>query len=396
VARPAARRFVGRAHELGQLRALVEQAVAGRPGVAVVSGDAGVGKTRLLEELATRSRAAGHTVLVGACVPFGDYALPYVPIVDALRALEATPDGASLLRAEAARRPVLSRLLPHRLDDASPLSEELSEGLAQVQLFEALHGILVALAETAPVLFIIEDAHWADRSTRDLIAFLARTLRMGRVALVLSYRSDDVNRRHPLRPLLAELARRPDVERVELSGFSHAEVAELLHNTIEGPIEPQLLQRVFARSEGNAFFAEELLRASARPRTNALPEALVDVLLTRVEGLADESRRTLQLAAVAGRRTTHTLLVEAAADDPDQTEAALREAVDAGLLAHQGLPLAEQRAAVTSRGGTTEAALRVLQQGGFDALIGRALQAASERSVQLADMLSGAQPTEGA
>ena len=332
MARPAARRFVGRAHELGQLRALVEQAAAGRPGVAVVSGDAGVGKTRLLEELATRSRAAGHTVLIGSCVPFGDYALPYVPIVDALRALEATPDGASLLRAEAARRPVLSRLLPHLLDDASRPGDELTEGLAQVQLFEALHGILVALAEKAPVLFIIEDAHWADRSTRDLIAFLARTLRMGRVALVLSYRSDDVNRRHPLRPLLAELARRPDVERVELSGFSHAEVAELLHNSIEGPIEPQLLQRVFARSEGNAFFAEELLRASARPRTNALPEALVDVLLTRVEGLADESRRTLQLAAVAGRRTTHTLLVEAAADDPDQTEAALREAVDAGLL----------------------------------------------------------------
>jgi DNA-binding CsgD family transcriptional regulator len=334
VPRPAARRFVGRTHELAQLSAVVDLAVSGTPGVAVVSGDAGVGKTRLLEELASRSRAAGHTVLLGACVQFGDFALPYVPIVDALHALEASPDGARLLRAEAARRPVLTRLLPHLIEagDVVRPGHELAEGLAQVQLFEALHGIVVALAETAPVLFVIEDLHWADRSTRDLIAFLARTLRSGRVALIVSYRSEDVNRRHPLRPLLAELARRADVERIDVSGFSHAEVAELLHNTIDGPIEPQLLERVFARSEGNAFFAEELLRASARPHQNALPEALVDVLLTRVEALHEDSRRTLRLAAVAGRRSTHDLLVEAADADPDQTEDALRDAVEAGLL----------------------------------------------------------------
>jgi len=305
VPRPAVRRFVGRATELAQLAALVDLAAAGQPGVAIVSGDAGVGKTRLLEELVARSRTAGHTVLLGACVQFGDFALPYVPIVDALHALEASPDGALLLRAEAARRPVLTRLLPHLVEagDTSRHRDELAEGLAQVQLFEALHGIVVALAETAPVLFVIEDLHWADRSTRDFIAFLARTVRSGRVALVVSYRSEDVNRRHPLRPLLAELSRRPDVERIEVAGFSHAEVAELLHNTIEGPIEPKLLERVFTRSEGNAFFAEELLRASVRPHQNALPDALVDVLLTRVEALHEDSRRTLRLAAVAGRRS---------------------------------------------------------------------------------------------
>ncbi|MDQ1463664.1 MAG: hypothetical protein QOC73_605 [Actinomycetota bacterium] len=331
--RPTARRFIGRAAELAQLAAMLDAAADGVPGLAVVSGDAGVGKTRLLEEVAAHARAAGCTVLVGACVQVGEFGLPYVPIVDALHALEATPEGAALLRAEAARRPVLTRLLPHLSDAGEARSgPEPAEELAQVQLFEALHGIVLALAETAPVLFVVEDIHWADRSTRDLLAFLARTFRGGRVALVMSYRSDDVDRRHPLRPLLAELARRPDVERIALSGFSHAEVAELLNSAITGPVDPRLLERVYARSEGNAFFAEELLRASEHPRGAGLPDALVDVLLTRVETLPEESRRILRLAAVAGRRTSHDVLVDAADADLADVEDALRDAVGAGLL----------------------------------------------------------------
>ncbi|MGH8888654.1 MAG: helix-turn-helix transcriptional regulator, partial [Acidothermaceae bacterium] len=324
-------------------------AASGQPGFAIISGDAGVGKTRLLEELASRAAAAGHTVLIGSCVQVGDFGLPYLPIIDALRAVEATETGAALLEAEVVRRPALGRLLPQLAAAPTPVPTsatqpgqlgQFGEGLAQVQLFEAVHGIMLALAEQAPVLLVVEDLHWADRSTRDLLAFLARTLRTGRITIVASYRSDDVHRRHPLRPLLADLARRPDIERIELAPFSRAEMAELLAGLASDAIDPQLFERVFTRSEGNAFFAEELMRAagggSALRDTRGLPVALADVLLTRTEALSASARTVLRLTAVAGRRASHDLLVEAAESAPVQTEEALRESIEAGLLVSDG------------------------------------------------------------
>ncbi|MGH8889391.1 MAG: AAA family ATPase, partial [Acidothermaceae bacterium] len=234
MARFGARPFVGRGEELARLDSLLASAAAGQPGFGIISGDAGVGKTRLLEELESRATTAGHTVLIGSCVQVGDFGLPYLPIIDALRAVEATEIGAALLEAEVVRRPALGRLLPQLAVAPTPVPTsahqpgqlgQFGEGLAQVQLFEAVHGIALALAEQAPLLLVVEDLHWADRSTRDLLAFLARTLRIGRITIVASYRSDDVHRRHPLRPLLADLARRPDIERIELAPFSRAEMA---------------------------------------------------------------------------------------------------------------------------------------------------------------------------
>jgi predicted ATPase/DNA-binding CsgD family transcriptional regulator len=354
MARFGARPFVGRGAELARLDSLLASAESGQPGFAVISGDAGVGKTRLLEELEIRAAAAGHTVLIGSCVQVGDFGLPYLPIIDALRAVEASEAGAALLEAEVVRRPALSRLLPQLVGAGAPTLAQLptsanqpgqlgqfGEGLAQVQLFEAVHGILLALAEQAPVLLVVEDLHWADRSTRDLLAFLARTLRIGRITIVASYRSDDVHRRHPLRPLLADLARRPDIERIELAPFSRAEIAELLAGVASDAIDPQLFERVFSRSEGNAFFAEELMRAAAggaglRRDPSGLPVALADVLLTRTEALSASARTVLRLTAVAGRRASHDLLVEAAESTPAQTEEALRESIEAGLLVSDG------------------------------------------------------------
>ncbi len=346
-----ARPFVGRGDELARLEAVAVAVAGGQPGFAVVGGDAGVGKTRLLEELASRVAAAGHTVLIGSCVQVGDFGLPYAPMIDAFRAVAATEDGAALLRAEVVRRPALIRLFPQLAGPAAgpqaaaaPLAVgdggQLGEGLAQTQLFEALHGSLLALAQAAPVLLIVEDLHWADRSTRDLLAFLARTIRVGRVGIVASYRADDVHRRHPLRPLLAELARRPDIERIELAPFSRAELAELLSGSAGEPIDPLLLDGIFGRSEGNAFFAEELMRAadrgSRRPDAQSLPMALADVLLTRAEALSADGRALLRVAAVAGRRASHDLLLEAAESAEGKTESALRECVDAALLVSDG------------------------------------------------------------
>ncbi|WP_172832227.1 helix-turn-helix transcriptional regulator [Nakamurella panacisegetis] len=325
------RRLIGRQAELTEL---IDRSVSSsEPTITLLSGDAGTGKTRLLQEVGVKASAAGGLSLFGSCVQVGDFGLPYLPIIDALRAVEADPDGAQVLQQEAAVRPALARLLPQLVGGPAPTAPG-SDGLAQGQLFEALRRVLTALAETRPVLLVIEDVHWADRSTRDLIAFLARTLRTGRIAVIASYRSDDLHRRHPLRPLLAEMARLPHVRRINLGPLGRDEVAQLLEQLSGAPVDPQLLERVFARSEGNAFFAEELARARAGGPPGRLPDELVDVLLSRVEDLGPAGREAVRAAAVAGRRVGHDLLL-AAAGTPD-IEDGLREAVEAGLMISDG------------------------------------------------------------
>ena len=159
---------------------------------------------------------------------------------------------------------------------------------------------------------VLEDLHWADRASRDLIAFLARTLRSGRVMLVASYRSDELHRRHPLRPLLGELVRLPGIERLELAPFSRAELVEHLVAITGVPLAADQLERVYERSEGNPFYAEQLLAAGTGAADVGLPSTLADVLVARVHGLSEPAQQVLRVAAVAGRRVSHRLLAEVA------------------------------------------------------------------------------------
>ncbi|HEX9342188.1 MAG TPA: AAA family ATPase [Actinomycetota bacterium] len=340
--------FVGRAEELGRLLGVLARAEEGRPAVALVAGDAGVGKTRLLAELANHAEAQGVRVLVGGCMEVGDLGLPYVPFVDAFRDLGARPGEAELAGELAATVPGLGLLLPRRgaasgtggdrrspapaPESAPALAQPPGEGFERVRLFDGVLSLLVGLAERAPLLLVIEDLHWADRSTRDLVAFLIRTLRTGRVALVASYRSDELHRRHPLRPLLAELVRVPDLERVELRPFSRGELAQYLAGLEGADVPPDAVDRILARSEGNPFFAEELVAAGATRRDVALPEALADVLRDRVEALSDLAQQVLKVAAVAGRRVSHRLLLAAAGLPEAELEQGLREAIAAQVL----------------------------------------------------------------
>ncbi len=205
-----ASKLVGRAVEFGRLTRVLDQAAAGEPMVALVSGDAGMGKTRLVAELATVAAARGFMVLSGRCAELGD-SVPYLPLADALRSADHTDPA---LRDAIAARPVLGLLLPDR---GSPqlVGSEVS-GMAQQQLFGAVLGMLAELAEQTPVLLVLEDMHWADRSTRDLLTFLSRVLHRERVALIATYRTDDLHRGHPLRAVAAELLRLPSVTAIEV------------------------------------------------------------------------------------------------------------------------------------------------------------------------------------
>jgi DNA-binding CsgD family transcriptional regulator len=328
--------FVGRAEELERLLALVDRAAGGRPSAGLVAGDAGVGKTRLLVELADRAAKRDARVLVGGCMEVGDVGLPYVPFVDAFRDLGTRPGEAEVAAPLVAAVPSLGRLLPELGDDRSA-APALGDGFERVQLFDGVLTLLGRLGELAPLLLVIEDLHWADRSTRDLLAFLVRTLRGGRVALVASYRSDELHRRHPLRPLLAELVRIPDLERVELVPFGREELAQHLRAVAGEPVTAAAVDRILARSEGNAFFAEELVAAGAMRADVALPDALADVLLGRIEALPELAQEVLKVAAVAGRRVGHQLLVAAAGRPEAEVERGLRDAIAGQVLVADAL-----------------------------------------------------------
>jgi DNA-binding NarL/FixJ family response regulator len=324
--RGSAPQLVGRKAELGRLLALLDEAAAGRPAVGLLGGDAGIGKTRLLSELGAEAARRGFLVLSGQCVELGGGGLPYLPFVDALRAAGSSPVSAETMSEAVEERPALARLLSH-----GTIGEDSGAHSGQLPLFSAVLWVLSQLAAQAPLLLMLEDLHWADRSTRDLLAFLSRTLRQESVVIVASYRSDDLHRRHALRPVLTELSRVPGVERIDLPPLGDREMAQLLTGASEAPVSESTMASVLVRAEGNAFFAEELLAASADCLTD-VPWELADVLLGRVELLAPAAQHALRVASVAGRRVDHRLLAEAAGLGEHDLDEALREAVSRQLL----------------------------------------------------------------
>lgn len=324
--RGSAPALVGRKIELARLRALLDEAALGRPAVGLLGGDAGIGKTRLLAELGADAADRGFLVLWGQCVELGGGGLPYLPFVDALRTASVEPASAETMSLAIAERPALARLV-----SLGSITEDAGEDSGQLPLFSAVLSVFSQLGAQMPVLLILEDLHWADRSTRDLLSFLSRTLRQESVAIVASYRSDDLHRRHALRPVLTELGRVPGVERIDLPPLGDREIAQLLAERSEAPVSEATLATLLVRAEGNAFFAEELLAASADCITD-VPGELADVLLGRVEQLAGPAQHALRVASVAGRRVDHRLLAEAAGLDEAALDEALREAVSRQLL----------------------------------------------------------------
>ena len=319
--------FIGRQPELAELGAAVHDAAQGKPCFVLVGGESGVGKSRLLDELFVRAREGGARTIGGECVELGQGELPYAPIVAALRPLVRDQDPVfdelpEQLRSE------LARLVPEL--DAPPLTIEEGEDESRRQLFEALLALLERLGAGTPVVLWVEDAHWADSSTRAFLSFLGTGLCDERVTVVITYRSDELHRRHPLTPLLARLERAERARRVELRRFDREELAALLEDLLGGPPAPDVVERFYARSEGNALFTEELLAAGLDGR-GPLPPTLRDTLLLRVERLSEQAQRALQVLAVL-ERATHELLVEVCGLGADALAGGLREAVAANIV----------------------------------------------------------------
>jgi predicted ATPase len=250
--------FVGREEELRRLQRGLHSAAAGRPGTVLIAGEAGVGKTRLVQEFAGRVDGEAQ-VLLGSCIPLGGGGLPYGPIVDALRPLVRDLDPAELNKLLGPSPDDLTRLLPGAtLRPPQRRAEPVSE-FAQIRLFELLLRLLDRLGGRRPVVLVVEDAHWADRSTLDLLVFLVRMVRRERLLVVATYRSDELHSQHRLHVTLAELDRSRRLDHVELTRFDREELNALLGGILGHQPSPDLVQQIFARSDGNAFLAEELL-----------------------------------------------------------------------------------------------------------------------------------------
>jgi DNA-binding CsgD family transcriptional regulator len=324
--------FVGRREELRRLQQGLQLAAAGEPGTLLIAGEAGVGKTRLVQEFAERIGGQAQ-VLLGSCIPLSGGGLPYGPIIDALRPLARDLDPANLNELLGPTPDDLSPLLPGatpppRRRLASPVRE-----YAQIRLFELVLRFLDRLAHRRPVVLVIEDAHWADRSTLDLLVFLIRMARQERLLVLATYRSDELHSQHPLRTALAELDRSWHLEHVELGRFNRAELAALIGNILGHPPPPAMVQRVFTRSEGNAFLAEELLAAEASSQPGqSLPLRLQGMLLARITDLPTDARQVLRVVATVGRPTEHDLLAAAARLPEARLVSAVREAVDHQLF----------------------------------------------------------------
>jgi predicted ATPase len=326
--RVASPTFVGRVEELHVLEAALGRSAISEPAVVLVGGEAGVGKTRLVAELTGRCATNGTRVLAGGCVPVGDGALPYAPIVEGLRALVGDLGASAVRGLIGPSWPELARLLP-------ALGEPQASGgppdqAAQARLFELLLGMLGRLGEELPLVLVVEDVHWADRSTRDLLAFLVRNLRRERLLVVVSYRSDEPGTDW-LGPYLAVLGRSGSAQRMELSRLDRAETLAQLVGILGAAPPAELVDAVFARSEGNPYFTEELLGA-IRAGSGELPATVRDLLRGRVQALPELARQVLGVVAVAGRRVPHQLLAAVAGLEDQRLVQALRAAVADQLL----------------------------------------------------------------
>jgi DNA-binding CsgD family transcriptional regulator len=316
--------FVGRRADLDAVAAAFEQAGSGEPAVVIVSGEAGVGKTRLVEEAIAHT---GGRVIVGGCVELGGDAMPLAPLAEALRSLAHQVPDAELDALLGSARPELARLVPElgeRPDGERP---------QPAALLELVLGAVGRAGRDRPLVVVFEDLHWADRSTLELVTLLVRGLHDTRVLLVLTYRTDELHRSHPLRRLVGGWDRSRSVRRLQLERLARDEVAAQLEGILAEPPEPDLVDVVFERSDGNPFLVEEVASAVAGGADpDVLAPSLHDVLLARAENLSDDGRHVLRIVSAAGSWAPDELVAAVAALPEERLYAALREAVEQQLL----------------------------------------------------------------
>ena len=272
----------------------------GKPTCVIIGGEAGVGKSRLVSEFTQQEGENGATVLTGGCIELAGSGIPFAPITEALRGLLHGLDveKRAVLTSERCRE--LTRLLPELEGSEDPTKVDEVTDRGRSRLFDAFLALLEQLGDEAPVLVVVEDLHWADDSTRDLLTFVVHNLRTERALLCLTYRNDELHRRHPMKAWLARALRENVVERFDLGPLDHTQIAEQVSGILGEQPDDDLMALVSARSDGNPLFTEELVAASLAQVESGLPPTLVDLLVSRFETLSERTQEVMP-RCVGGR-----------------------------------------------------------------------------------------------
>ncbi|HEX9375479.1 MAG TPA: AAA family ATPase [Actinomycetota bacterium] len=338
--RTPGRLFVGRQQEMAELSALLDDAVAGRGGLALLVGEPGIGKTRTAEEFAGLARDRGVTVRWGSAFE-GQGTPAYWPWVEILRE-EASGSGAAGAEPgeEGPSADSLAQLLQEageRVEAPSSLSA-LPPERARFRLFDGVSSLLRAASRRAPLLIVIDDLHWADEPSLLLLEFVVREIQSSPVLVVGTYRAEELGRQHPLSPVLGRLTM---ARRLALRGFSGDEVAELIEASAGSIPSAALVETVHQMTEGNPFFVAEVVRLLAANRLEpggdgtwsvAVPQGVREVIGRRLGGLSEDCNAILRVASVIGRDFGAKLLARVAEVEPDELLSLLEEAGAGGLV----------------------------------------------------------------
>src|SRR5919109_840800 len=348
--------LIGREAELFVLEDALLAARRGESHFVALGGEAGLGKTRLASELARRAKALDFEVLWGACSE-ADLTLPYLPLVEALGNYLSHQDAERLAASLGGARRELAQLFPQLADDAVPPFGD--PGQAKLRLFEAVVALLARPARERGLLLVLEDIHWADSATRELVDHLARRLTNERAVVLVTYRSDELDRRHPLRPLLQNWRRSGLVEAVELAPLETGEVAKMIAAILdEDDVGPDLPALMRVRTEGNPFVLEEMLKeAIDRGHLSrgpdswqrrsleelGIPGTVRDTILSRFARLDPDEADVLQSAAVLGSAFGYEILVAVAGAPQATVHQGLSVGVAQQLLEEVGTGRARYR-----------------------------------------------------
>ena len=340
--------LTGRQRELHHLWELFEASTTGHTHVVFVSGEPGIGKSRLLQEIAIRAKEVGALVLLGGASE-AEGMPPYLPFLEALGSyIRATPP--ELVRDQAgSMAPVLATILPEltvALGDL-PGSYPLPAEQARLRLFEAVGMFLASLPSTAPLVLLLDDLQWVDPATLDLLRHVARQQSTARLLILGAYRAGELVSNPALERALLDLHRARLLTSLTLGPLVEEELAALARALLGLPVDPGVARLLHVHSEGNPFFAEELLRGwletgalratagrftRVRELPNVLPSSIVGIVHERLSRLPEATLESLRTAAVIGRTFEVTFLAEVLGQDAEVIEESLLAAVRTGLL----------------------------------------------------------------
>jgi hypothetical protein len=340
--------FVGREKELERLRKAFDEAFAGRGSLVMLVGEPGIGKTRTTQELETYARMRGAMVLWGGAHESSG-APPYRPWVQVASMFAAQDDVTTLGALMSPDAPAeLSRIIPWlrgqaNVGEPEPITDPES---ARFRLFDAYASFLRAMVSRTPLVIVLDDLHWADKPTLQLLQHIARELSHLRVLIVGTYRDTDLSRTHPLSEVLASLNRDAGFLRVALKGLTRDEVDAYIHAAANVAPPARLVDKIFEETEGNPFFLSEVVNLMTQEGTLSnesvsdivVPDGVKEALGRRLDRISEETNELLQVCAIAGREFAYDTLTLLGERGEDEILRLIEEAVGARVIEEMDQP----------------------------------------------------------